>query len=291
MDKIVRYISDEGIRLSIAVTTNTVEEGRRRHDLWPVATAALGRTMTGALLLAGDFKNEENVSVRIKGDGPLGAIHVDAFADSTVRGYVDVPHIDLPLTDAGKLNVGGAVGHEGEVQVTRFTRLTQDYSSRSPLYSGEIAEDLAHYLYMSEQVPSTISLGVLVNPDGSASAAGGFLVQAMPGAKDEALQKIEENIKNIGTITQYLVQYKEAEGLAEKIMAGLTYKEVFTHPVSFSCTCSRERFEGVLMTLAEKDKADLLQDETTELVCHYCNEKYHYSRSELERLFAQKPGH
>ena len=165
MDYIKRFTTREGVRMSIAVTTDTVETARVRHDLWPVATAALGRAMTGALLLAGDFKNHENVSLRIKGDGPLGVVHVDAFSDNTVRGYVDEPHVDVPLKRAGKLDVGAAVGHHGEVQVTRFTKLAQDYTSTSPIQSGEVAEDLAYYLYTSEQVPSTISLGVLVDPD------------------------------------------------------------------------------------------------------------------------------
>lgn len=165
MDYIKRFTTREGVRMSLAVTTDTVETARVRHDLWPVATAALGRAMTGAILLAGDFKNHENVSLRIKGDGPLGVVHVDAFSDNTVRGYVDDPHVDVPLKHAGKLDVGSAVGHNGEVQVTRFTQLAQDYTSTSPIQSGEVAEDLAYYLYASEQVPSTISLGVLVDPD------------------------------------------------------------------------------------------------------------------------------
>ena len=143
MDYIKRFTTREGVRMSIAVTTDTVETARVRHDLWPVATAALGRAMTGALLLAGDFKNHENVSLRIKGDGPLGVVHVDAFSDNTVRGYVDEPHVDVPLKRAGKLDVGTAVGHHGEVQVTRFTKLAQDYTSTGPIQSGEVAEDLA----------------------------------------------------------------------------------------------------------------------------------------------------
>jgi len=177
MDYIKRFTTREGVRMSLAVTTDTVETARVRHDLWPVATAALGRAMTGAILLAGDFKNHENVSLRIKGDGPLGVVHVDAFSDNTVRGYVDDPHVDVPLKHAGKLDVGSAVGHNGEVQVTRFTQLAQDYTSTSPIQSGEVAEDLAYYLYASEQVPSTISLGVLVDPDYHTVVAGGFIVR------------------------------------------------------------------------------------------------------------------
>ena len=288
MDYIKRYTTREGVRMAVAVTTGTVEEARHRHDLWPVATAALGRTMTGALLMAGDFKNEENVSIRLKGDGPLGVVHVDAFSDATVRGYVDHPHVDIPLKRAGKLDVGGAVGHNGEVQVTRFTKLRQDYTSQSPLQSGEVAEDLAYYLYISEQIPATISLGVLVGTDNTVSVAGGFLVQTLPDATDEALAKVEANINALGPITTYLSEHPDGEGLVERVLDGLTVQEVYNAPVRFQCTCSRERFEQVLMTLSDTDKRDLLEDETTELVCHYCNNAYHFSRDELASLFDMK---
>jgi len=285
MDYIKRFTSSEGVRLSIAVTTDTVETARVRHDLWPVATAALGRTMTGALLLASDFKNKENVSVRINGNGPLGVVHVDAFSDNTVRGYVDHGQVEVPLMREGKLNVGAAVGHDGDVQVTRFTKLRQDYVSRSPIQSGEIAEDLAYYLYTSEQVPSTISLGVLVDTDYHTVVAGGFIVQALPDATDEALAQIEVNINQLGPVTEYLKSHPDGKGLAERIMFGLEFSEIFSDSVEFQCTCSRDRFEQILMTLNDKDKSDILQDEQTELVCHYCNEKYHFSRAELSEVF------
>ena len=288
MDYIKRFTTREGVRMSIAVTTDTVETARVRHDLWLVATAALGRAMTGALLLAGDFKNHENVSLRIKGDGPLGVVHVDAFSDNTVRGYVDEPHVDVPLKRAGKLDVGAAVGHHGEVQVTRFTKLAQDYTSTSPIQSGEVAEDLAYYLYTSEQVPSTISLGVLVDPDYHTIVAGGFIVQALPDATDAALAMVEKNINELGPVTEYLKAHPDGKGLVEKVLDGLTVNEVYNEPVSFKCRCSRDRFAGVLMTLREDDKKSLLEDEITELVCHYCNEKYHFSNKELEDMFTPK---
>ena len=272
MDYIKRFTTREGVRMSLAVTTDTVETARVRHDLWPVATAALGRAMTGAILFAGAFKNHENVSLRIKGDGPLGVVHVDAFSDNTVRGYVDEPHVDVPLKHAGKLDVGAAVGHNGEVQVTRFTQLAQDYTSTSPIQSGEVAEDLAYYLYAAEQVPSTISLGVLVDPDYHTVVAGGFIVQALPDATDEA----------------YLKAHPDGKGLMERVLDGLTVNEVYNEPVNFQCRCGRDRFAGVLMTLREDDKKAILEDETTELVCHYCNEKYHFSREELQDMFEPK---
>lgn len=287
MDTITRYISDRGVRLSIAVTTETIDEARRRHDLWPVVSAALGRTMTGALLLVGDYKNNETVSIKIAGDGPIGALHVDALGDNHLRGYADNPHVDLPITEKGKLDVGAAVGHTGEIAVTRFTGMDRNYSSNAELVSGEIGDDLAYYLYISEQVPSTIAVGVLVDTDDSILAAGGFLVQALPGASEEDLERIADNIRNIGTLTDYLLDHKDAEGLAERIMEGVEYKSVYTGPVSFGCTCSRERFLGILKGLPPEDKAEILEDSETELVCHYCGEKYVFEQTELKTLFAK----
>ena len=284
MDFIKRYTTAEGLRLSIAVTTDTVEEARVRHDLWPVATAALGRTMTGAMLMASDFKNDENVSIRLRGDGPLGIVHVDAFSNNTVRGYVDHPHVDVPLQRAGKLDVGAAVGRNGEVQVTRFTKLRQNYTSQSPIQTGEVAEDLAYYLAMSEQVGSVLSLGVLVDPDYYTIVAGGFLVQALPDVTNDAFDKIEENLKTIGPVTNYLKANPNAERLMERILDGFTVQEVYSEPIHFACPCSRERFFDRLM----KDKQELAQDEVTELTCHYCNEKYHFSKEDIQTLLIKE---
>ena len=287
MDFIKRYTTAEGLRLSIAVTTDTVEEARVRHDLWPVATAALGRTMTGAMLMASDFKNDENVSIRLRGDGPLGIVHVDAFSNNTVRGYVDHPHVDVPLMREGKLDVGAAVGRNGEVQVTRFTKLRQNYTSQSPIQTGEVAEDLAYYLAMSEQVGSVLSLGVLVDPDYHTIVAGGFLVQALPDVTNDAFDKIEANLKTIGTVTNYLKAHPNAEQLMERILDGFTVQEVYNERIHFACPCSRERFFDRLASLPMHDKKELAEDEVTELTCHYCNEKYHFSREDMQTLLIE----
>ena len=287
MDFIKRYTTAEGLRLSIAVTTDTVEEARVRHDLWPVATAALGRTMTGAILMASDFKNDENVSIRLRGDGPLGIVHVDAFSNNTVRGYVDHPHVDVPLMREGKLDVGAAVGRNGEVQVTRFTKLRQNYTSQSPIQTGEVAEDLAYYLAMSEQVGSVLSLGVLVDPDDHTIVAGGFLVQALPDVTNDAFDKIEANLKTIGTVTNYLKAHPNAEQLMERILDGFTVQEVYNERIHFACPCSRERFFDRLASLPMHDKKELAEDEVTELTCHYCNEKYHFSKEDMQTLLIE----
>ena len=284
-DQIVHYTSDELIRVSIAQTRRITETARQRHHLSPVACAALGRAMTGALLLAGDYKNHEGVSLKFAGDGPLGAVHVDAFDSNKVRGYIDNPTVDLPLKANGKLDVGAAVGQHGQLTVTRFTPEQMTYTSQADLVSGEIAEDLAYYLYTSEQIPSTISLGVLVDRDYTIAASGGFLVQALPGAKEEDLARVEANITQIGPITTYLKNHPDGEGLIDIILSGMHFKELFRKPAWWQCTCSRQRIENVLLSLRAQDKEELLQDPQVEMTCHYCGEKYVISHDELVSLF------
>lgn len=284
-DKIIHYTCDELIRVSIALTRNITETARQHHHLSPVASAALGRTMTGALLLAGDYKNHEGVSLRFSGDGPLGTVHADAFDTNKVRGYVDNPSLDIPLKPNGKLDVGGAVGPHGQVTITRLTPEKTTYTSQSDLVSGEIAEDLAYYLLTSEQIFSTVSLGVLVERDYTIAASGGFLVQALPGATDEDLSRIEANITQIGPITTYLRNHLEGEGLIDIILSGMHYKELFRQNAYWQCTCSRKRIENVLLSLREQDKKDLLKDPQVEMTCHYCGAKYIISHDELVQLF------
>lgn len=285
-DKIIHYTSDELIRVSIALTKKTTETARKRHHLAPVACAALGRTMTGAVLLAGDYKSHEGVSLRFNGGGPLGVVHADCFDTNKVRGYVDNPLLDIPLKANGKLDVGSAVGQHGTLSVTRFTPEKTTYTSQADLVSGEIAEDLAYYLYTSEQIPATISLGVLVDRDYTIAASGGFLVQALPGAKDEDLSRIEGNISMIGPITTYLRDHPNGEGLIETILAGMHYKELFRQNVYWQCTCSRQRIERVLLSLREQDKEELLKDPQVEMTCHYCGAKYVITHDEVVSLFA-----
>lgn len=287
-DKIIHYTSDECIRLSVAVTRQLTQTARTRHNLSPVAAAALGRTMTGAVLLAGDYKNHEGVSLKFAGDGPLGAVHADCFDTHFVRGYVDNPQLAIPLKPNGKLDVSGAVGQHGQLSVTRFTPEKMTYTSQAEIVSGEIAEDLAYYLLASEQVPSTISLGVLVDRDYSIAASGGFLVQALPGASDDDLARVEANISMIGPITTYLNHHPDGEELAEIILGGMHYKELYRQPVYWRCTCSLERIKNVLMTLRPEDKKELLLDPQVEMTCHYCGAKYVISHDELNALFAGK---
>lgn len=287
-DKIIHYTSDELIRVSVAVTRTITQKARTCHNLSPVAAAALGRAMTGSVLLAGDYKNHEGVSLKFNGDGPLGAVHADCFDSRYVRGYVDHPQLDIPLKPNGKLDVSGAVGQHGQLSVTRFTPEKMTYTSQAELVSGEIAEDLAYYLLTSEQVPSTISLGVLVARDYSIAASGGFLVQALPGAKDEDLARVEANITCIGPITSYLSNHPDGEELAGIILGGMHYKELYRQPLSWRCTCSRGRIKNVLMSLRPADKEELLKDPQVEMTCQYCGARYVISHDELAAMFKQK---
>lgn len=273
-----------GVRAFVAVTTNLTEEARRRHDCYPIAAAALGRTMTGAMLLAANLKTDESISIRIDGDGPLGAVVADAWADGRVRGYVEEPHTDLPLHN-GKLDVGQAVG-AGHIYVTRFTGLKQPFTGSAELVSGEIAEDMTNYLYVSEQTPSTISLGVLVNPDLSVAAAGGLMVQALPGADDAALEQIENNLAALGPISQLIQQGMNGQAILQKIFAGMEVELNLYEPLelAFRCQCSRERVTTALISLGVQELTDILKDEQAELCCHFCAEKYQFNKEELEEL-------
>ena len=287
-NQIIHYTSDELIRVSVALTRGIVEKARQRHQLSPVASAALGRAMTGAALLAGDYKNHEGVSLKFAGDGPLGAVHADCFDTNKLRGYVDNPHVDLPLKANGKLDVGAAVGQHGQLSVTRFTPEKTTYTSQADLVSGEIAEDLAYYLFTSEQIPSTISLGVLVDKDCSIAAAGGFLVQALPGAKDDDLARVEANITQIGALTTYLKDHPNAEGLIDIVLGGMHFKELYRQELYWRCTCSRQRFENALLSLRPADKESLLQDPQVEMTCQYCGAKYVVTHDELAALYAKQ---
>ncbi len=281
-DKLVKAIT-KGVRVYAAVTTDLVNEAIRRHDCYPVAAAALGRTMTGALLLAANLKNKEALTVNIRGDGPLKNITADAVPEGFVRGYVANPHVELPLNDRGKLDVGGGVG-QGLVTVTRFTGLREPMRGSSEIVTGEIAEDLTNYLYVSEQTPSSIGLGVLVDTDFSAKAAGGFIIQLMPDADEETISRLEENLQKLRPVTTMIDEGKDAREIILEIMNGFEMEFLTTTDLAFRCQCSKERLEDVLLNLNHDDMESLIADGQTEVCCHFCGEKYHFTREELQHL-------
>lgn len=277
--------SGAGIRAFAAVTTQLTEDARRRHSLYPIASAALGRTMTAALLLASNLKTNETITIRIRGNGPLGQVVADARADGAVRGYVDNPQVDLPLLN-GKLAVGHAIG-EGFIHVTRFTGLKDPFTGSVPLVSGEIAEDVTNYLFVSEQTPSSVALGVLVDPDLSVSAAGGFLVQAMPGADDGMLQKIETNIGNMPPVSQLIKDGAHSVDLLNYIFTGIDFSVLSQSPLAFACSCNQERVEKILISLGQDELAELAVEGKAELTCHFCSKQYLFTKYDIDSLLAQ----
>ena len=271
-------------RLAVATTTQLVEDARRRHDTFPTATAALGRTLTAGLLLASNLKGEDTLTIRVLGDGPLGAIIVSADAWSTVRGYVQEPHTHLPSKEGGKLNVGGAVG-KGMLYISRDLGFGDPYTGSVELVSGEIAEDIAQYLTVSEQIPSGVVLGVLVDTDNSVAAAGGVLLQMMPGATEETVQALEKNLAGLGPLSNIIAEGKEAQAVLELVTKGLPMTVLAERPVRFTCNCSKERLEKVLISLGKEELRDMIASEgKAELTCHFCGENFHFNRAELEDL-------
>ena len=281
-DTLVKAIT-KGVRVYAAVTTDLVNEAIKRHDCYPVAAAALGRTMTGALLMAANLKNKEAITINIRGNGPLANITADAVPEGYVRGYVANPHVELPLNAQGKLDVGGGVG-QGLLTVTRFTGLREPMRGSSEIVSGEIADDLTNYLYVSEQTPSSIGLGVLVDTDYTAKAAGGFMIQPMPDADEEIITKLEENLKNLRPVTTMIAEGKGSKEIIEEIMTGFQMEFLTTTELGFKCQCSKERLEDVLLNLNRDDMLSLIEDGQAEVCCQFCGAKYNFTKAELEHL-------
>lgn len=282
-DYLVKAIT-EGVRVYAAVTTDLVNEAIRRHECYPVASAALGRTMTGAVLMAANLKNDEAITVNFRGDGPIGSITADATADGYVRGYVGNPHVDLPLNTVGKLDVGGAIG-QGLVTVTRFTGLKEPMSGSCELVTGEVAEDLTQYLYVSEQTPSCVGLGVLVGTDLKAEAAGGFIIQPMPDATDETITRLERNLQSMRSVTAMINDGRTPREMIQEIMTGFEMEFLSTTELNFKCQCSRERIEDMLIGLGINDLKSLAEDGKAEVCCHFCGEKYSFNKEELQHIY------
>jgi molecular chaperone Hsp33 len=288
-DQLIRATAaDDGIRAVGVITTRLTEEARRRHKLSYVATAALGRTMSSGLLLASSMKREgSRVNIRIKGNGPLGGLLVDAGVDGTVRGYVENPGVELPPNARGKLDVGGAVGDDGYLYVVRDVGYGYPYSSTVELISGEIGEDVAHYLVSSEQTPSALVVGVFVGAEG-VIASGGLLVQVLPkAARDETLvETLESRVATLSGFTPLLQAGKTLPEIFEELLGDMNlviFPEV--QMLRFHCGCSFERVCGALKMLGEAELQDMIEkDDGAEAICHFCGEVYQASSNELAQL-------
>lgn len=283
-DYMIRGTAMDGmVRIFGVRATGIVEELRRRHDTWPVVTAALGRTVAAGLMMGAMLKDEDKLTIQIKGDGPAGQIVVDANAKGEVRGYADNPHVDLPPNAQGKLDVSGAVGKNGTLYIIKDLGLKEPYRGSIPLISGELGEDFTYYFAKSEQTPSAVAVGVLVNPDTSVRAAGGFIIQLLPGLSDDEITNIETKLAQIKPVTEMLDSGMTLEDMVSLVVEQLDVKE--TMDVSFRCQCSEERVERTLISLGRSEIEQLMEDdEKVEVVCHFCNEKYTFDDEQLKLL-------
>ncbi|MBU5674196.1 Hsp33 family molecular chaperone HslO [Paenibacillus brevis] len=286
-DRLVRGTALDGKVRAFAVrTTQLVEELRRRHDTYPTTTAALGRTVTAAAMMGAMLKGEERLSVQVKGGGPVGQIVADANAKGEVRGYVSNPHVHLPANSQGKLDVAGAVGTDGFINVTKDLGLKEPYHGNVPIISGELGEDFTYYFAASEQTPSAVGLGVLVDTDNSVIVAGGFIIQLLPGLSDADIDMIERAVGQMPPVTVLLDQGLEPEEMLKWLLPDVRVLDELD--IVFSCHCSRDRVERTLISLGRDELIQLRdEDEQTEVICDFCNEAYTFNRADLDVLIEQ----
>lgn len=275
------------VRAVAAVTTDTIEEARRRQGSLPTATAALGRVMTGAALLASLLKEGHKVTLQLKGDGPLKEVTGDAEFNGNIRGYVRKPQVHLP-SRAGKLDVGGAIGTRGTLSVTKDVGLKEPYAGIVSLVTGEVGDDLSEYLLTSEQQPSAVALGVLVGTENSVMAAGGYLVQPLVGAEDEVIAAIERNIAKAQPVSDMVHSGLDARAILEHVLAGLDVEIKGRQELRFNCGCSRARAERTLIALGPKELKDMLAEgKDVELNCNFCDESYIFSIEDIRSILEE----
>lgn len=291
-DYIVRATAaDSQIRAFAAVTTSLAEEARMRHQMSPVATAALGRLLTGGVMMGSMMKNPEDIlTLQVKCDGPIGGLTVTADAQGHVKGYVDNPEVMLPPKN-GKLDVGGALG-QGILNVIKDMGLREPYSGQTLLQTGEIAEDLTYYFAASEQIPSSVGLGVLMNRDNTVRCSGGFIVQVMPFVEEEVLRRLEKNIAGVKPVTAMLDGGHSPEEMLSQVLEGMTAEITDTLPAAFDCSCSKERIEKAIISIGKKEIQEMIDDgKAIEVKCHFCNTAYEFTVEELQEILkkCQRP--
>lgn len=272
------------VRIYAAVTTNLVQEAIEHHRCRHVAGAALGRTMTGALLLAANMKNDEALTVQFDGHGPLGKVIADASPNGYVRGFVGNSEVLLPLNEKGKIDVGGGVGQDGLLTITRFTGMRNPIAGSIAITSGEIAEDITQYLYQSEQTPSSVALGVLIDPDYRCIGAGGFMVQPLPEATESDIERLEKNLKNLRPVSAMVHDGLSAKDIIQEVLDGFAIAFLEESPLKFQCQCSKKRIREVLSSLRPEDLDLLIEDGSAEVSCHFCNTAYRFTKEELEEI-------
>ena len=277
--------ADNQVRIFAASTRDLVEKAREIHNTSPVATAALGRLLTAGAMMGSMMKGEKDLlTLQIQCSGPIGGLTVTAKSDGTVKGYVNNPDVMLPPNSKGKLDVGGALG-PGFLNVIKDMGLKEPYSGQTMLQTGEIAEDLTYYFATSEQVPSSVGLGVLMEKDNTVRCAGGFIVQVMPFVDDEVLDKLEDNIQKIQSVTAMLDNGHTPEEMLNQVLEGLDVEITDTLPAKFSCNCSKDRIEKAIISIGKKEiQAMIDDDKPIEVKCHFCNTAYKFEVEELKKL-------
>ncbi|KRK10437.1 Hsp33-like chaperonin [Lacticaseibacillus zeae DSM 20178 = KCTC 3804] len=281
---------DTHFRIFAVDATETVREAQRRHDTWSAASAALGRTLVAtALLAASGLKNRDDMlTVRIKGDGPVGSIITDGTEIGTVRGYVQEPHVNLPLNLVGKIDVARAVGKHGMLAVTKDIGIGEPFTGQVPLVSGELAEDFTYYLAKSEQIPAAVGLSVFVNADNSVQVAGGFMLQALPGADDAELAALEANVKTLPLVSELLKSGLTPEQIIQRIAGDAPVQLLDTQSLRFACNCSKAHFGDIMATLPHEQLQEMIdEDGGAETTCKFCGNQYHYSVADLKALIAR----
>ena len=288
-DYMVRATAAHGqVRAFAATTRDMVEYARQAHNTSPVVTAALGRTLTGGVMMGSMMKGEKDLlTIKIEGDGPIGSILVTADAAGHVKGYAQNPQVMLPPNDKGKLDVAGAVGI-GVLSVIKDIGLKEPYVGQTILVTSEIAEDLTYYFATSEQVPSAVGLGVLMNKDNTVRQAGGFIVQVMPFAEEATIAKLEENVQKIQSVTTLLEQGHTPESLLEKVLEGFDVEINDTMSTQFHCNCCRERVEKALISIGRKELNEMIQEgKDIEMNCHFCNKNYNFTVEDMKRIIRE----
>ncbi len=285
-DYMIRATAFDGQVRAFAIrSTDTVNENTQRLDTWPTASAALGRTVTIAVMMGWMLKNENKLTVKLEGDGPIGAVIADSDAHGGVRGYVLNPHVDFESNAQGKLDVKRAVGTNGTLSVVKDLGMKNNFTGQVPIVSGEVSEDFTYYFVSSEQIPSAVGAGVLVDTDYSILAAGGFILQIMPGASEEVVEKLEKRVDEVPAISTLIQEGQTPEDILGQFFEGEDWQVNEQIDVQFHCNCSKERIENAIRGLGNEEIDDMIkEDGGAEATCQFCHEVYHLDAEELEQL-------
>lgn len=289
-DYIVNAITSNGaIRVVAADTTELCNRAQEIHKMSPTAAAALGRTLTAAAIMGSMLKSsEDSLTLQLNGGGPIGKVVAVSDGNANVKGYVSNPLVDLPLNEKGKLDVGGAIGRDGMLGIVRDLGLKEPYIGQVPLVNGEVAEDLTQYYATSEQLPTAVALGVLVDVDYTIKAAGGFILQVLPGAYDEDIDNVEKTVASLSSVTEMLDEGKTPKDIVEHLLSDYEIEYFDDVPTKYSCDCSRERTDRALISIGKDELAKIInEDEKAQITCHFCDNVYDYTKEELEKLLEE----